>query len=108
MTMLLHAEASLRYLAETMEPTERAREIVARADELDTGTEDCLEPRCALGPQFWEQGAEAFRKDIRLEDCPCEPGPEQDDWLRGWMATELMEFGRFVDEPGAGQSEQKK
>jgi hypothetical protein len=104
----LHAEVNLKYFVEKMEATERARAIAARAEELDTGTENCLDPCWPDGPQFWDQGAEAFRKDVRLEDCPFELGLEQDDWLRGWMATELIEFGRFVDEPGPTPGDQKK
>ncbi len=36
-----------------------------------------------------------FLKISGLEDCPWESGPKQDDWLRGWMATELITFGEF-------------
>lgn len=77
--------------------------IVRRAEELDTGTEDCLNPQHPAGPNFWDMGAAAFRKDVRLEQCPLiRHGPDQDDWLRGWMAAELVEFGSFDDAPESG------
>jgi hypothetical protein len=91
-----------------MNQSERIEALVHRAEQLDVGTENCLNPQHPGGPEFWEQGAAAFRQDVRLEDCPLDPGAEQDDWLRGWMATELIEFGKFDDEPGSDFGNQKK
>ena len=75
-----------------MSQSQRIKAIVARARELDTGEEDCFESRHLEGNEYWERGAAAFRQDVRLEDCPLAAGAEQDDWLRGWMAAELLEF----------------
>jgi hypothetical protein len=82
-----------------MSQPERTEALVARAEELDNGSEKCFDPVHPAGQDFWEQGTAAFRQDMRLEECPFEPGPERDDWLRGWMAAELIEFGRFEDDP---------
>jgi len=91
-----------------MDHSDRITLLVARSVELDTGTEDCFDPCSFRGPNFWEQGAQAFRNDVRLEECPYDSGPKQDDWLRGWMATELIEFGRFKDEPGTNPADPGK
>ncbi len=80
-----------------MSQPECIKAVVARADELDSGHPDCLDPADPQGSEFWEQGVAAFRRDIRLEDCPYDAGPNQDDWLRGWMAAELIEFGKFEE-----------
>jgi hypothetical protein len=79
-----------------MSPPERNQAIAARAEEIDIGTPDCLNPCYPDDSSFWEEGAAAFRRDDRMEQCPLEPGPAQDDWLRGWMAAELLEFGKIV------------
>ena len=76
--------------------SERIQILAVRAEQLDTGEENCFDPRHSNGDEFWEQGSRAFCQDIWLEACPWESGPEQDDWLRGWMATELITFGEFL------------
>lgn len=68
------------------------RVVAVRAEQLDTGEDNCLDPSHPDGDAFWEQGARAFREDMLLEACPMESGPEQDDWCRGWMAAELIAF----------------
>lgn len=88
-------EMHLRMIS--MELSDRERAMAARAEQLDTRDEHCLDPKHELGGHWWEQGAAAFRADVRIEECPFDPGAEQDDWLRGWMAAELIEFGRFED-----------
>jgi hypothetical protein len=81
-----------------MNQEERAQAIARRAEELDTGEANCFDPVHAGGAEYWEQGGDAFRRDIHLEVCPYDSGVEQDDWLRGWMAAELIEFGEFDDD----------
>ena len=81
-----------------MNQDERAQAIARRAEELDTGAANCFDPVYAGGAEYWEQGSAAFRQDIHLEACPYDSGVEQDDWLRGWMAAELIEFGEFEDD----------
>jgi hypothetical protein len=92
-TNLLRKVSALR-----MSLTPRVQALAARADQLDSGRDNSLDPHHPGGNEFWEEGARAFRQDVFLEACPWEAGPEQDDWLRGWIATEFITFGRFEDE----------
>jgi hypothetical protein len=78
-----------------MSQANRFRAIAKRAEEIDRRHLDGLNPQHPLGNAFWEQGAAAFRDEIRLEECPFDAGLELDDWLRGWMAAELVDFGSF-------------
>jgi hypothetical protein len=81
-----------------MSQPDRIKALVTRAEELDTGVVNCLDPCHPSGSEFWDLGAAAFHQDLHLEECPLEAGTEQDDWLRGWMAAELMDFGAFEEE----------
>ncbi len=76
---------------------DRSEDIIQRSQELDTGDPDCFNRAHPASEVFWERGATAFLEGVLLEHCPFEAGIERDDWLRGWMATELLEFGRFED-----------
>lgn len=81
-----------------MDEDQRVQGIVRRAEQLDTGAENCLDPAHPDGIAYWEQGGSAFSQNVLLEACPYNAGAEQDDWLRGWMAAELIEFGQFEDD----------
>jgi hypothetical protein len=81
-----------------MSQASRFLAIARRAEEIDCQNLDGLNPQHPLGDAFWEQGGTAFRSEIQLEQCPLAAGLEQDDWLRGWMAAELVEFGSVEDD----------
>jgi hypothetical protein len=95
---IIRAPALPRVNSPYMSESERIRFHAVRAEQLDTGEDDCFDPRHSNGDEFWEQGARGFRQDVRLEACPLESGPAQDDWIRGWIAAELIAFGEFLPE----------
>lgn len=73
----------------------KAAQIRERAEILNDGSQNCLAVK-ASEPAH-ESGAAAFKGGKRLEECPYDPGAEQDDWLRGFLGAELLE--RYEPEP---------
>ena len=65
--------------------------IFARAEQLNDGTNNSLDHHHQDGDKFWQSGAEAFGCGTLLEECPYIPGPEQDDWIRGWLSKQILE-----------------
>jgi hypothetical protein len=64
--------------------------IKARAKELNDGSANCLDSKLT-DDVYWVSGQEAHKHGWKLTDCSYVPGVEQDDWLRGWLAAELLE-----------------
>jgi hypothetical protein len=56
---------------------------------------DHLTSQCE-NKSFWSAGQEAHSKGLSLTDCGILPGPEQDDWVRGYLYAENL-----ADEPAA-------
>lgn len=46
---------------------------------------------------YHESGRDAFVRGVLLAECPWRAGPEQDDWIRGWLQA-----ARERDEQAAG------
>lgn len=63
--------------------------IEVRAKQLNTGKKNCLAPHLP-DEGCWNDGSSAFDRGDAIHDCIWLPGPNQDDWLRGWMAAELL------------------
>lgn len=70
---------------------ESAAAISARMDQINIGKPGCLDVKHPDGDKFWDSGADAFKRGLELVECPYVPGPEQDDWLRGWAGQKVME-----------------
>lgn len=66
-----------------------ATSICERARQINDGSNACLDARHHEGPNWHESGWTAYGKDCPLEECPYIPGPEQDDWIRGWLSHQL-------------------
>jgi len=69
-------------------------DIRQRIAELDNGRPTCFEPTDGC-EAFWHEGVGAFYKELPIEQCPYPAGPCRDNWLRGWMAAELIGFCDF-------------
>ena len=67
-----------------------AAAIVRRSSEINTGSDNCLDFKHPEGKQWHDSGWNAYGRQIKLEECPYVPGPEQDDWIRGWLGHQLM------------------
>lgn len=65
--------------------------VLKRATEINTGDTNCLDFKHPEGKQWHDSGWNAYSRDVKLEECPYIPGPEQDDWIRGWLGHELMD-----------------
>lgn len=63
--------------------------IEVRAKQLNTGKKNCLAPHLP-DEGCWNDGSSAFDRGDAIHDCSWLPGPNRDDWLRGWMAAELL------------------
>lgn len=70
-------------------PESRNR-IVARAKEINDGSKGCLDKKLKA-VNYWEAGQQHCKDGHPLTECGVIPGPEQDDWLRGFMAEQLLE-----------------
>lgn len=68
-----------------------AGNITERAKQLFNGSDSCLDAKHPEGRNWHESGWTAFGSNFSLTDCPYIPGPEQDDWLRGWLAHQLAD-----------------
>lgn len=66
------------------------RQILKRAEELDTGEPGCLDQKLD-GKGWWQSGYDAWKEGYKQTDCTIVPGPERDDWLRGWLAADVVE-----------------
>jgi hypothetical protein len=67
----------------------KAAQVRERAEILNDGTTDCLAAK--KFDTAHDMGEQSFKDGVRLEDCPMEPGAEQDDWIRGWLGAEALE-----------------
>ena len=77
--------------AATMSEENGEESIEQRAKAIQAaGTAGLAPVTCTIddskGP--YASGVEAQDKGWSLTDCPYVPGPEQDDWLRGWLASQ--------------------
>ncbi len=93
----IFAEAKSTQTADTHQP-ETAMNDENREDDIEQRVKSIqaegvagLKPvSCTIddskGP--YVSGAEAYDKGWILTDCPYVSGPEQDDWLRGWLASQ--------------------
>lgn len=70
-------------------PADDRGDIAARAAAINTGKENCL-TAALQDERFWDSGYEACERGDAMLDCPLVAGPEQDDWLRGWLAAEVL------------------
>ena len=86
-------ERFLNWLASRYDkaPKDEKSQILNRAKEINTGTNNCLDTKHPDGKQWYESGWQAYSREVKLEECPYLPGPEQDDWIRGWLGHELIE-----------------
>lgn len=66
-------------------------QVLKRAKEINDGSTNCLDTKHPEGQQWHSSGWSAFGRQIPLIECPYIPGPEQDDWIRGWLAREVVE-----------------
>ena len=74
--------------------------IKNRANELNDGSENCLDFKHPEGNQWYESGWNAHGRQVSLQECPYIPGPEQDDWIRGWLAAQTVEnYDQATGEP---------
>jgi hypothetical protein len=74
---------------ETMSDDLRHAHICGRGvyiSEDCAGVDGHLDQKIAAAPH-WESGFEAYGRGDEVSDCPLVPGPEQDDWLRGFFAA---------------------
>lgn len=79
--------------------TDDARQnyITNRSNELCDETE--LELTAAANhPNRKASGRDAFDRGLDIIDCPCIPGTEQDDWLRGYLYQESLNGNGDGDE----------
>lgn len=85
-------ERHLDWIAKNYQESEvqsEATNIRDRAKQINDGSNACLDARHHEGPNWHESGWTAYGKDCPLEECPYIPGPEQDDWIRGWLSHQL-------------------
>lgn len=81
---------------------QRAIAIDRRAKEINTGEENCLVEKHPIGEGYWRSGYDAGSHGNELTDCPYIPGPEQDDWIRGFLSWQIVdEF-----DPDEGRNEE--
>lgn len=78
--------------------------ILSRATAINDGSLNCLARKHPDGDKFYTSGFESYGRLVdgqacKLTDCPYVPGPEQDDWLRGWMAARVVDG--YTDAPAA-------
>lgn len=78
----------------------RAREIMAAGDNC---LDEQLDPDEA-GGGWWSAGYEQFNAGVNLIECPVVPGPERDDWIRGWMSAKILHDGGWHDAETAGEA----
>lgn len=71
---------------ETATDEQLADAFCARAVELDTGEAGSLDQKHA-DKRYWDSGYEAYGRDVKVSECPYIPGPEADDWIRGWLGA---------------------
>lgn len=45
----------------------------------------------------WNEGAEAFIQEDRLENCPFAPGRVMDAWICGWLGSQAVEAGENAE-----------
>jgi len=76
---------------EALSEEQQQEYICARAVLIDDGKENCLATKHPSGDQYWNSGYEAFGRDMKVSECPMVAGPEQDDWIRGWLAHGAVE-----------------
>lgn len=65
--------------------------IAERAKQLVGGSDTCLDSKHPEGRNWYESGWSAYGREVRLDECPYIPGPEQDDWIRGWLGHQLAD-----------------
>ena len=72
-------------------------DVVARAEQLDDGSEDCLGPKLEVHGS-WESGKDYYARDLAITDCPYVMGPQQDDWIRGYVAAKKADEYEMPEE----------
>ncbi len=86
----------------------RDQHLLLLADHLtDCAEDDFLDHMAAKleNQSYWQSGQEARGKGLKLTDCPMVPGPEQDDWVRGFLYAENADIG---DEQETSEGETTK
>jgi hypothetical protein len=68
---------------------QRSVALSTRAGQLNTGEQNSLDSKHPDGDKFWNSGYGASNAGGEISDCAYLPGPEQDDWIRGFLACEL-------------------
>lgn len=76
---------------------ELAAAVRQRAAEINDGSPGCLDAKMPKPTIKWDSGHEAFGRGLELIECPYTPGPEQDDWIRGFLAAHVL--SRFESGP---------
>lgn len=95
---------------EAMSDDEQRDYIARRADLINDGSNSCLDSKHPETDRHWSQGFQDFDADVgggrkcELQDCIYTPGPEMDDWIRGWLAAGVCEKyepseGKQTDSP---------
>lgn len=82
---------------EAMSEDQRRDFIARRAEAINDGTDGCLDSKNGETIRHWDQGFADFNTSIEpgngsvraceLRDCIYLPGPEMDDWIRGWLSA---------------------
>jgi hypothetical protein len=53
----------------------------------------------------WDKGFDQFQEGDGLQNCELAPGPEMDDWIRGWLQAEQHDEKGTLSGAGNGQGE---
>lgn len=70
---------------------EYAAELNACVAAVNTGEANCLDRKHPDGDAYWSSGYEAYGRQFELLDCPYVPGPEREDWVRGYLAAKTVD-----------------
>jgi len=85
---------------------QRERWLFDRADWIASGDADGQLNPANEDVKFWNSGSDAYKRaESAISDCPYVPGPEMDDWLRGWLYAE-READAWSDAPAADEKQE--
>lgn len=83
-------ESTSATVQQPVEELSHEDQVSLRAKEIDTGEDGCLDGQLD-DDGIWESGKRAYEKDASIWECPWTPGPNQDEWIRGWMAGKCLQ-----------------
>lgn len=76
---------------EAMSIEEQSVFIESRACAINDGSPGCLDSPPEGKDHYWNRGYTDRLHDCELHHCIYIPGPEMDDWIRGWLTAGLKE-----------------